>query len=177
MSAHSAAIRDAILTLLAPMPGYAKVRKVVQRQLQPEETPCITVFRGEETMNHDGDPNVGEPRFMHEAIFHVTVMRGFEDPMVLDGRADDDMDAILEILLCNQALVAMAEGILSIRKSTAWPQIGDAYYVELRLEITMRYRSFWEPVVPNDFRTMSVMVGADPKTSFPQIITLPGVTP
>ena len=174
MSTQAAEIRDKIYELLLPLPGFVKVRKVAQRQLQPEETPAITIVRGEETMNHDGDPNVGEPRFMHDATFHISIMRGFDDPLVLDGRSDDDLDLILQTLLTDQSFVAMMEGILSIRKSTAWPQQGDAYYVELRVEIAVQFRSFWEPVVVNDFRSMTIR---GPNDLPVQGITLPGVTP
>ena len=173
MSTQAAKIRDKIYDLLLPLPGFVTTRKVDQPQLQPEQTPAITVMRGEEVMNHDGDPNVGEPRFMHDATFHVAIMRGFNDPLVLDGRSDDDLDMVLQALLTDQSFVAMAEGILSIRKSTQWPQQGDAYYVETRIEIAVQFHSFWEPVVPNDFRTMAV-TGPDGLPQ--QIITLPGAT-
>lgn len=158
MSTQAAQIRDAIYDLLMPLPGFVKVRKVVQRQLQPEETPCITVLRGDENLAADEDATAGPPHFVHDATFHVSIIRGFDDPVVLDGRSDDDMDLVQETLLRNPDLIGMFEGIVAIRRSHAWPQVGDAYYVELRLELTVQYRSEWEPIIPDDFQTAEITI-------------------
>ncbi len=156
MSTQASEIRDKIYELLLPLPGFVKVRKVAQRQLQPEETPCITVLRGDENLAADEDATAGPPHFEHSATFHISIIRGFNDPVVLDGDSDEDMDLVQETLLRNPDFIGMFEGIASIRRSHAWPQIGDAYYVELRLELTVQYRSIWEPVIPDDFLSVAV---------------------
>lgn len=164
MTTQATEIRDALFDLLSALPGYAKVRKVPQRQLQPEELPCITVVRGEETMHADGDANASVPHFVHEAAFHISVVRGVGDPVVIDGESDDDMDLVQEAILRSGDLIAMFEGILSLRRSMAWPQQGDAYYVELRLEMTVQYRSSWAPFGGADLDAIDVTVGSSPDT-------------
>lgn len=156
MNTQATEIRDAIYALLLPLPGFKTVRKVAQRQIQPEETPCLTVYRADEVLMADEDASAGPPHFVHEATYNISVIRGFDDPVVLDGQSDADMDLIQETLLRSATLIGMFEGISSIRRSHAWPQQGDAYYIELRMEMTVQYRSSWDPIIPDDFLTASV---------------------
>lgn len=148
-------IRDQIFTLLSGLPGYSKVRKVAQRQLQPEDMPCISVIRGDEVMSPDGDAVTGPPHFVHEATFHISIIRGSGDPVVTDGQSDADMDLVQETLLRSPALMALFEGITSVRRTQDWPQEGDTYYTELKLEITVQYRSIWNPVFTNDLNEIA----------------------
>ena len=156
MTTQATQIRDAIFQLLQTLPGYVRVRKVPMRQLQPEETPSLTVYSADEVLTADEDATASVPHFIHEATFNISVIRGFDDPLVLDGKSDDDMDVIQETLLRSPTLNSMFEGVLMIRRSHAWPQQGDAYYVELRMEMTVQYRSSWDPVIPDDFLTATV---------------------
>ncbi len=152
MTTDAKAIHAAIYDLLKPLEGprFKKVRKVPVRQLQPEETPTLSVFRSEEDWQPDGDANAGEPSFVHESTITLAVLRGFKKPEDLDDLVDADMDIIEPLLLQNTDLLAMFEGITRVRRTLSWPQLGDAYYVESVLELTVQYRTVWEPIVPDN---------------------------
>ena len=156
MTTDATAIRDAIFVLLQTLPGYTRVRKTPVRQLQPTDCPALTIVMGDEVANADEDATAGPPHFVHEATYHVSVLRAFDDPDTLDGKIEDDCAAIQNLLLRNVGLNQMIEGITSMRRSRAFPQQGETYFVELRLELTVQFRTIWNPVTPDAFTGMDV---------------------
>ena len=174
------AIRDAIFVLLQTLPGYTKVRKTPVRQLSAADCPALTVILGDEIAQADEDATAGPPHFVHETTYHVSVLRGLTDPVTLDGQIDADLDTIQTLLLCNIGLNQMIEGITGMRRARAYPQIGETYFVEMRFEITVQYRSIWNPVIPDNFTGMDVQSmpegvgGPDIQTVIDQAVAIPG---
>jgi len=169
---QAAAIRDAMATaLIGLLPGYTEIRRVAFRQLQPTDIPCATVIRGDEVMSADEDATAGPPHFVHETTIHVSLLRGFGDALALDGQIDADADVVLARLLRDPVLNLMFEGIDSVRRTRNFPQQGETYFVELRLEITVRYRSEWAPVIPDDFRSAVITVAPDNDTAAEVVTT------
>jgi hypothetical protein len=169
MTTEVTAIRDAIFALLQTLPGYTKVRKTPVRQLGLADCPALTVVMGEDDAVADEDATAGPPHFVHSATYHVSVLRGLDDPDTLDGKIDADLDTIQNLLLRNVALNQMIEGVTAMRRSRAFPQDGETYFVELRFDLTVQIRSTWNPVIPDDLTGMditSLPVGArtDPPT-------------
>ncbi len=156
MTTEATAIRDRMFALAQTLPGYTKFRKVPVRQISVADCPCVSVITAEEDATADGDVTAGPPHFVHEASYHLSVLRTLTDPLTLDGQIDADLDALQNLILRDVTLNGMIEGVASMRRSRAYPQDGEAYFVELRFEITVQFRSLWNPVIPDAFTGLDV---------------------
>jgi hypothetical protein len=105
MIAPGRAIRDAIANRLFELPGYASFSLVRIATIQPDQLPSLTVSLVEETKIPDGDPNAGESRFLSTPSVLVSILRKAGDPVVLQGRADEEADLIENLLLCDPTFV------------------------------------------------------------------------
>lgn len=163
MTTEATQIRDAIFTRLSRLAGYKKFRKTPVPQLQRNQLPALSVY----TPTEDWSPPEeiafqGEPRFINHATISISVMRGFDDPVVLEGLIDADMDAIENTLLTDATFIGgedqLIEGIVRIQRRRAYPLDGEAYFAELRLDITFQFQTFWPPVVPDAFTSVKVSI-------------------
>lgn len=164
MTTLATQIRDAVYSRLATLEGYTSFRKSPIPQLQPDALPALSVFISGETLTPDGDDNVGEPHFEASVTIAVSVVRGFDDPAVLSGAIDADVDAIESGLLCDPTFVtfgpdALFEGVSGIKRRRLYPQSGkdgETYLAELRLEITIRTRVSFEPDIDAAFEGVTI---------------------
>lgn len=164
MTTLATQIRDAVYDRLSILDGYTSFRKAPVPQLQPDALPALSVFISGETLTPDGDDNAGEPHFEASVTIAVSVVRGFDDPSVLSGDIDADVDAIEEGLLCDPTFVtfgpdALLEGVSGIKRRRLYPQSGkdgETYFAELRLEITFRTRVSFEPDIDAAFEGVTI---------------------
>lgn len=175
MTTNATAIRDAIFTRAQGLSAWVTKRKTDLPTLQANQLPALQVFLLSERMTPNGDANVSIPRFIAEATIGVSVVRGFGDPVVLDGAIDADVDAILDALLSDPSFVGMPpagpglfEGVTSITRRRLLPQQGETYFIELRLELTFQFHEEFEPRLPNWFEDIVL-------TAFPGSVTAEGL--
>jgi len=162
-------IREAIVERLSDLPGYKKLpRRVPLPQQQPSDLPQLSVFIMGERLTKAGD---GEPAFDVEVTIGISDMRGFDTPLVLDGQNDAAVDAIEERLLCDPTFTRkgdpsrseddplrypLFEHVTGITRRRIYPQDGETYFAELRLEMTFRAWVSFPPFVPDNFESMAV---------------------
>lgn len=187
MTTAATMIRDAVFDRIATRPEYIAKRKTPVPQLQPDDLPALSVFIAGEQLVPDGDDNAGEPHFQSLTTIAISVVRGFEDPAVLSGAIDADVDAIEARLLTDPSFIkfgpdALFDAVTSIKRRRLYPQAGkdgEAYFAELRLEITFRTLVDFEPDITTTFEgaTMTVRPNVSGKmaVSGPQIIV--GIDP
>lgn len=141
-------------------------------QLQPLDLPCLSVGIISETMTPDGDANAGDPHFMSHVTIGIGVVRGFDDTSVLDGRIDADITDIETKLLTDPTFVrlwpgTLFEGVIQITRRRLYPQDGETYFCELRLEMTFETRVEYPPAITSPFAGFSMQtspVGASAGT-------------
>lgn len=156
------ALRDAIAARLhIPAAGYKTLRKTIVPQLQPDQLPALTVIVADGSATPDGDGNAGEPRFVEDDTIGISVTRAVEDPAVADGEIAAEVERIKDRLFTDPSFVnfgpdSLFESIVSIKRRWLFPPAGETYWVELRLEITFRGRTFYPPAVPDDYRELGV---------------------
>jgi hypothetical protein len=161
VSSFAVPIREAIFRRVSTLDGYAKYRRVLEPQLQPDDLPCISVAILSETMSPDGDINAGVPHFISLVTIGISVIRGFEDTSFLDGKIDADISDIETKLLTDPTFVelvptALFEGITQITRRRLYPQDGETYFCELRLEMTFQTRVDYPPDITTPFSGVSM---------------------
>ena len=163
MTSHTTAIREAIYDRLSTLTGYATIRKQGTPTLSVDDLPALSIFLADERLDPDGDANAGPPKFGVTATIIVAVSRGFNDPSVIDGIIDSDIDAIETTLLTDPTFAGFAadesfrfESINGMRRRRIYEKDGESYFLELQLEFQFFYRWIYNPVINDDFSTLSV---------------------
>jgi hypothetical protein len=211
-------IRDAIFDRLETFRPYAKTRKTPVPQLQPDQLPALSVFVLSGRAVCDGEGNLGAPRLNWSDTIGISVARGFNDTVLLEGQLDDEADAIIERLLTDpqfvrnpgalakdpsevwvagqtiywnettrvasnrqlgptvgRALAAtvnpsntgnvgwLFESVDQVTRRTVFPQDGETYFAELRIELTfLTTRREYPPIITDDLETIHVISTAFP---------------
>lgn len=166
MSTLSVQIRDAAFQRITnAIATFKETRKIPFPTLQPDHVPALGVFLLREQYSPDGDAGVGPPRYVAEATIAAAVVDLSSKSSVLDGSIDTSVDLILDTLLCDPTFLDLRdsvtgnpiiESIPQITRTTRFPKEGETYYCEVSLQMTFRFRCFFEPLAPNTLTTVAV---------------------
>lgn len=146
------------------MGGFKTLRKTILPTLQQTDIPALSVYLIGERLGAEGSEwNQGDLHYLVDATIIVSVIRGLEDPLVLDGDMERDARAIDELLLQDGTFTYLGkgglfEGIPSIVRTRLLPKIGEMYASELRTEMTFRFRTEFLPRAPFDFKLVHIDV-------------------
>jgi hypothetical protein len=166
-SANAIAIRDAAFTRAVATGTWTTTRKIRMPTLNGADCPSLSVFMLRETGKPDGDANVAVPRFITTATLAISVMRGFDDPVVTEGLAENDAAVILDALLCDLTFVGVPpaglglfEGVTRIKSDfDIFAQQAETYFVETRLELDFEYHLYFAPPVIVPLQSIAVSLG------------------
>ena len=164
MSTDALRIRDAITDRLKVQPWLTlnTVQNQPLPQLQPDELPGLLVVIMGESLTPDGDANAGPPRFEAQITIGISIVEGFESPEQLDGDIDEKITLIETALLTDPTFVRgldpskprghpdrepFFEAIERIQRRRLFPQDGETYFTEARLEIVFVKRVQYDPAV------------------------------
>jgi len=146
------AIRDGALSRLqaAPPSGVvaANITTTPLPPMQGAAVPAMRVLLLSEDMTPDGDYNVAEPKFIHDASIGLSAVSVADS----EGETETNIDAIvndaLATLICDGTFMELFEGITAIRRTYSFPNQGESYFAEVRLQMTVRFRTVWPPNAP-----------------------------
>jgi hypothetical protein len=165
---NGTAIRDAAFTRAITAGAYTTTRKTDVPTLNGADLPALSVFMMRESMKPDGDANVAVPRFIATCTIGISVIRGFDDPVVTDGEIDADVDAILDALLRDLTFVGVPpaglglfEGVTRVDRRRLFAQQGETYFVETRLELDFEYRAYFDPIIIAPLLEISVSLAGE----------------
>jgi hypothetical protein len=152
--------------------AWALARKVSMPTLNTTMLPSLQVALIKEPMESYGDANTGQIKMQSMAQIGIVVLRAFDDPLVLDGQADRDLDNILDTLFNDNTFTN--KDIITDPTQTSnpfyWescPRIdnqrrlvkeAETYLIELGLLLTFSYPLSWSPPAPNWLEEMDVTV-------------------
>lgn len=164
MSTLATMIRNAAHARLSTIKTFQSIRKTPIPTLHADQCPALGVYMLRETMNPDGDSNTGPPRYICDAVISFTVVDLANKPEVLEGSVDDALDLIEETLLRDGTFLDMRDAknhpildsIPTITRSYNFPQMGENWFLEARLQMTFRFFCFFEPRAPNMLTKVSV---------------------
>ncbi len=150
-------IRNKIYEILRPLEtttDIKTIRCVPVGLLQPDDLPAISISLLNERLTPNGDDNMGAFNFDSEVTVGVSVVRGFKKAIELDVQVDDDADLIQRLLLGDADFTRFAvdkslpeddpnrdpyfEAVTGITRRRNYPQSGETFLVEVRLEFSFR---------------------------------------
>lgn len=142
-------------------------------QVQPEELPRLSCFILRDRGEVDGD-FVAEPHFL------VTLTLGISGAIVLtDDEAslqvlEQQTSLVKPLLFNNYKFTQMFEGIQSYDRKLKFTQVGETMIAEYDIELEIRYRRRWQPVIPDWLEDIHIesrypSPGVDP-TATPQVV-------
>ncbi|BAR57587.1 hypothetical protein ACVIWV_006189 [Bradyrhizobium diazoefficiens] len=162
MSTYAIEIADRVLELLKaptadePTPFFKSYWRTPMRQVAASDLPLLGVYILRETRGPDGDENAGEIRFIHRLHLGIAGAISNADPGEQLRILEERMAGIDERLLTNPAFVCMIEGVTAMDRRSQYAQVAETPVAEIQIEMVVTFRTYWEPVVPDDFKTMHV---------------------
>ena len=169
---HALLIRNGILERLKRQDffkGFKRFGITSSRQVQPEDLPYMAVYFLGETLNAEGNANHGEPNFVHDCDYGVSVIMALSDEEEHEEMLDDAFDAVLGYTTgvlglltdptCFKNPAFVVEGITKITRKNDFGMLGannETPVGELKLGLTLQFRTDWPPLVVDDFTTMHV---------------------
>jgi hypothetical protein len=165
MTSLTLQIRDAAYDRIVKKFDFKSTRKIPMTPLQPDQVPGLGVFFVSEDMGPDGDENVATPRYISDVVIGISVLDTASKEDVLEGSIDKTGSHILDLLLRDPTFLGLLdteskqpiiESVPRIRRSHQVQKNGEAYYLELRLEMTFRYRCYFPPYAPNELLEIDV---------------------
>lgn len=169
MTTFATQIRDAIFTRVSTLTGYTKFQREPIPTVNPTDVPVVTVFVLAENLTPDGDANAGAPKFIVLTTIAVSVLRGFSDPVTLDGQIDIDLDTIENLLLSDPTFVGWGlhvavpfEAIVNIKRERIYHKDAEAYFIEARLELQFQTRIFYPPNIVTPLTEVTIANPSSP---------------
>lgn len=170
MTTIATMIRDqAMIRLkkLTPDGGsWKSFRKIALPTIEPNQLPCLGVYILRESLNPDGDANVGPPRYIADVTIGISIIDEGNKSYALEGSIDSLVDQAEDTLLQDITFLGMTdannnpiiEAIPQITRTYNFFEKSETYMMECRLQMTIQYRCFFEPLAPNYLETIAINV-------------------
>ena len=152
MSDYAIQIHEAAFDLLTLYFGnrFKTYRKTPMLQVTPQDLPILAIHILRERRVSDGQPNQAEPKLVHQLTlgFSGAVHAETEDQNKL-YQLEQAMSELDEVLLTNADWVMLTEGVESMDRQAQYAKVGETTLFEIRVEMTVAFRSYYPPVVPD----------------------------
>jgi len=170
---YSLIIKEGIFARIKQLPIFESVKRFASspmRQIQPEHIPYLGCYLSDEQMLPDGDPNAAEPRFIHNVKVSFSVVIQNNIPDAAEENLDAAHWAIMNYLTRQDwHRFPMPKPfppveIEGIAKGSRQHIFGNATkdnetpYAELRMDLTVKHRTSFRPVITDDLDSIHVLV-------------------
>lgn len=169
MSTYAIEVANKALAVLQATPfnpAFKTFKRTPMRQVSPGDLPLLGVYILRETRSPDGDANAGEPRFFHRLHLGIAGAVSAADDGSQFATLESMMSQIDDRLLTNPSFVNMIEGIEQMDRRSQYAIMGETPLAEIQIEMIVTFRTYWPPVITDDYRTFHVEtrypMGADP---------------
>jgi len=169
---YSWVMRGVFFDALKAAPFFAgfTCRKQKQLPVQVQLIPYLGVYLVREPHKPDGDLNAGTIDFVHSCRIGISVIIANNDPDASEAKLDQAYWAIMNRLWTDQYIMNMidtrnpatgtenpdntrSEGVESIERRHVFGNAGlnnETPTAELQMDITIRLRTWWSAVVPDN---------------------------
>ncbi|WP_370135404.1 hypothetical protein [Bradyrhizobium sp. USDA 313] len=123
--------------------------------INPDDLPMIAVHILREKRNSDGD--AGVPSFEVDLTLGISgSIKAKTDEANQPSILEDWMTQLDTVLLRNPEFVNMSSQVLSMDRTSQLAKVGETTLYEIRIEMVLRYQDWFEPIVPDDLKTIHV---------------------
>jgi hypothetical protein len=136
---------------------FKTYRQTPMLQVQPGDLPILAVHILRERRTPDGQPNQTTPKFIHDLTL------GFSGAVHVETDKQDQihdleewMATVDDILLSDPGFVRMTEGVTAMDRVGQYAKIGETTLFEIRIEMNIQFRSYFEPRVPDDLKVVHI---------------------
>ena len=159
MSHYAIILQQAALERLKVAFGdtFATYRQTPMLQVHAGDLPILAVHILRERRLPDGQSNQAEPKFIHDLTL------GFSGAVHMETDRQDVihdletwMATIDDILFSDPTFPRMYEGITSMDRVGQYAKVGEVALFEIRVEMNMQFRSYFEPRIHDQFATLDI---------------------
>ncbi|UGY13743.1 hypothetical protein HAP48_0035005 [Bradyrhizobium septentrionale] len=170
MSTYAIQIQQTAMQLIqAGMPGTFKTFGLEPMLIINEaDLPMVAVHIVRERRNALGDADIGPPKFRTELTLNISgSTKALTDEANQPSILEDWMSQLDTVLLRNPKFVNLSEGVLSMDRISQLAKVGETTLYEIRIEMVLQYTDWFEPIVPDDLKTIHVETRYPSPTSDP----------
>lgn len=136
---------------------FTTFRRQPMLQMTPDELPALGVFIMRERRTADGDANAGPVQFVCDLTLGVSISAAIRsDDLDQLSWVEDRCSDVDALLFENPEFMGMVESVISTDRVSQYAQQGETALSEIRLEIVVRYRQLFKPVLVDDFKTLHI---------------------
>jgi hypothetical protein len=159
MSHYAITLQQAALTRLRACFGgtFKTYRQTPMLQIQPGDLPVLAVHILREKRIPDGQSNQTSPRFIHDLTL------GFSGAVNMETDSQDTIHAletwmadIDDFLLTDPTFTRLSEGVTAMDRVGQYAKVGETVLFEIRVEMNMQFRSYFEPVIHDVLATVDI---------------------
>ena len=174
MSHYAITLQQASLERLKVAFGatFKTYRQTPMLQVQPGDLPILAVHILRERRSPDGQGTQTSPRFIHDLTL------GFSGAVNMENDKQDEINAleqwmatIDDILLSDATFTRLWEAVLGMDRVGQYAKVGETTLFEIRVEMNLQFRSYFEPRVPDDLKVIHI------ETQFPDKAHVDSGTP
>lgn len=174
-NSYSQIIRDGAIErigLMSFFDTFKKFSRSPQLPIQSQNIPYVGVYVVDDNFVPDGDLNAGEIKFTHTFRLGFSVFILNNNPDEMEDKLDEAYWAIMNGLLRDPTFINFTQSHLidktaieGISKGTRRNIYGNAVkenempIAEMRLELSMTYRTNWPPIINDNLETIHVTTG------------------
>lgn len=136
---------------------FKTYRKTPMLQVQPGDLPILAVHILREKRVPDGQSDQTTPKFIHDLTL------GFSGAVHVETDKQDDINDLEEwmatvddILLSDPSFVRLTEGVTAMDRVGQYAKIGETTLFEIRVEMNIQFRSYFEPRIHDVLATVDV---------------------
>jgi hypothetical protein len=123
---------------------FKTYRQTPMLQVQPGDLPVLAVHILREKRVPDGQPDQTMPKFIHDLTLGVS------------GAVHVETDKQDDILLSDPSFVRLTEGVSAMDRVGQYAKVGETTLFEIRVEMNIGFRSYFDPRVPDDFTVIHI---------------------
>jgi hypothetical protein len=158
------------LRLIPPFIGAARYARSRARAIRPEHIPLVGCYFMEEGLSPDGEPAVAEPRFSHRLTLAFSYIIQDNDTEEIEDMLDVGHQAVMNLLHDPQwhhfPEGVRVEGVTGGNRTHHFGNLGgnqnETPIAEMRMELFLSYRTYFEPIISDIFKTFHMETSAVP---------------
>jgi hypothetical protein len=159
MSHYAITLQQKALSLLQIGFGaqFKTYRQTPMLQVQPGDLPVLAVHILRERRLPDGQSNQTMPKFIHDLTLGFSGAVHVEtDKQNQISDLEEWMSTVDDILLSDPSFTRMMEGVTAMDRVGQYAKIGETTLFEIRVEMNVQFRSYFDPRVPDDFKSVRI---------------------
>jgi len=141
--------------VVAAITGFKTYRRTPILTIQPEDLPCLSIYKLRDREQALGESVTLEPRFIPYLHLGISGMIAASDVDQQLAWVATQLQSVRIALYTDAKFIKLISGFESSDTRLMFSRVGETAVAEFQTELVIRLpESFWPPLVPDDFKML-----------------------